>query len=40
MHATYFPQEGDYKIFSDNHKFIAEGFNSKEAANEFIAKKN
>lgn len=38
LHATYFPMGDDWKIFNENHKLIAEGFNSKSEANEYIAK--
>lgn len=37
MHATYFPNGEDWKIFTDKSKLVAEGFNSKSAANEYIA---
>lgn len=38
MHVTYFPNEEDFKIFTENHKLVAEGFSFKSEADAYIAK--
>lgn len=37
MRPTYFPAEGEYKVFTEDFKLVAEGFNSKNEALEYIA---